>query len=435
MYRFVQKQSSMLRFLLTATFISLLIFQPAIAQDWPDWRGLNRDGIWSGSEGKMEGLKTRKIWVQPIGSGYSGPIVAGGKVFITDLQDNPQTEGVICFDEKTGEKVWEFRYECPYEGIGYPAGPRASVVYNNGLVWSLGTMGHLYCFDAQTGTVKWQHDLNKKYSIRMPIWGIAATPLIHEEKLILHIGGSDNACVVALEKNTGKELWRNLGDAASYSAPVIFQKNGNNVLVVWTEDNLAGLNPANGEVHWKIPWKMKMGMAISTPVLSNDYLFVSSFYNGSLLVQLTNNYTAATKIWQRSGANERNTDALHCVMNTPVIIGKYIYGIDSYGELRCLELLSGNRVWEDNSVVDKERWANVHFVQNSNKVLMFNEHGELLVTELSPEGVRIISREKIIEPTKKQLPRGVTWAHPAFANGHVFIRNDHEIKTLQLEEL
>ncbi|HKL34022.1 MAG TPA: hypothetical protein VJ919_15890, partial [Tangfeifania sp.] len=112
----------------------------------------------------------------------------------------------------------------------------------------------------------------------------------------------------------------------------------------------------------------------------------------------------------------------------------YIYGVDSYGELRCLELLTGDRVWEDQTAVDRGRWANIHFIQKEDKTWMFNEHGELLITELSPEGFNEISRTKIIEPTKKQLPRGVTWSHPAFANKYVFIRNDRELICTSLEK-
>jgi outer membrane protein assembly factor BamB len=406
-----------------------------LGQDWPDWRGVNRDGIWSDNNGieKFECNQPQPEWKVAVGSGYSGPTVANGKVYLTDRMETPEeTEGVLCFDEKTGDKIWEFRYNCAYSGIGYPAGPRASVVIHEGKAWSLGTMGHLFCFDAASGKVLWQKDLNSEYEIKMPIWGIAATPLIEGDKIILQIGGSENACLVALNKNTGEEIWRNLDDGASYSAPVIFGKNGKRVLVVWTEDHLAGMHPETGEVYWKFPWKLKMAMGIATPVLYNDYIFVSSFYNGSMLVDLGDDYTTSEKVWQRSGESERNTDALHCVMNTPVIIDDYIYGVDSYGELRCLEILTGDRVWENLTAVNKNRWANIHFIQNEEKVWMFNEHGELLITRLSPKGMTEIDRTKIIEPTKKQLPRGVTWAHPAFANGHIFIRNDSELISVRL---
>ena len=422
-----------LKIIITKFFLFTIII--CNAQDWPDWRGINRDGIWSetGIVEKFDDKVQLPKWSVPIGSGYSGPTVANGKVYLTDLQKKPvQTEGVLCFDEKTGEKLWEYRYPCEYFSVGYPAGPRASVILNEGKAYSLGTMGNLLCINAVTGDVLWQRDLNKEYEIRMPIWGISATPLITGNKIILQISGSNNACVIALDKNTGKEIWRNLEDIAAYSAPIIIEKNGKKVVVVWTEDSLSGLNPETGEVHWRFPWKTGSGMSIATPVLYNDYIFVSAFYSGSLLIKLGYDFTSAEKVWQRSGESERKTDALHCVMNTPVIIDDFIYGVDSYGELRCLELATGDRVWEDLTAVKKDRWANIHFIQNGNKTWMFNEHGELIISELSPKGFKEISRTKIIEPTKEQLPRGVTWSHPAFANKHVFIRNDREMICVDL---
>jgi outer membrane protein assembly factor BamB len=423
------------KIIFTAFFLFIVII--CNSQDWPDWRGVNRDGIWSetGITEKFDDKIQTPKWSVTVGSGYSGPTVANGKVYLTDLQKQPvQTEGVLCFDENTGKKLWEFRYPCEYVSVGYPAGPRASVVISENKAYSLGTMGNLFCFNATTGDVLWQRDLNREYEIRMPIWGISATPLITGDKIILQISGSNNACVIALDKNTGKEIWRNLEDIAAYSAPIIIEKNGKKVVVVWTEDSLSGLNPENGEVYWRFPWKTGSGMSIATPVLYNDNIFVSAFYSGSLLVKLGNDYTSAEKVWQREGESERKTDALHCVMNTPVIIDDFIYGVDSYGELRCLELATGDRVWEDLTAVNKNRWANIHFIQNGNKTWMFNEHGELIISELSPKGFKEISRTKIIEPTKEQLPRGVTWSHPAFANKHVFIRNDKELVCIDLTD-
>lgn len=422
---------------LLITLIFLLFTYSLYSHDWPDWRGANRDGVWkeNGIISKFESENIPHKWSVDIGSGYSGPTIANGKVYVTDLIEKPvQTEGVLCFDEETGEKIWEYRYDCLYQGVGYPAGPRASVIIDNGKAYSLGTMGHLFCFDAENGNVIWQKNLNAEYQIRMPIWGIAAAPLIDGEKIILQIAGTDNASVVALNKNNGKEIWRSMDDGITYSAPMIFEKNGTRVLVVWTEQYLNGLDPENGNVYWQIPWKIKMAMAISTPVLYEDQIFVSAFFDGSLLVDLGDDYTTAETVWQRAGKNERNTDALHCVMNTPVIMDDYIYGVDSYGELRCLELKTGDRVWENLTAVEKDRWANIHFVQNDDKIWMFNEQGELIITKLSPDGFNEISRARLIEPTTEQLPRGVTWTQPAFANKHVFIRNDNKLVCADLSE-
>jgi len=169
-------------------------------------------------------------------------------------------------------------------------------------------------------------------------------------------------------------------------------------------------------------------------------LFVTEFRQGSLLLKVAQDKLAVELGWHRKGKNEQNTEALQTTMATPVRLGDYIYGVDSYGELRCLDARNGDRMWEDLSAVRKARWSNIHLVRHpaasDNKVWMFNEHGELLITELSPEGLNIISRAKLIEPTRDQLNRrgGVTWAHPAFAYKHVFIRNDKELVCASLKK-
>lgn len=414
-------------------FIQLFALTAVSAQDWPDWRGKNRDGAWN-EEGIVTRFSQNQIplkWRVAVGPGYSGPTVAGGKVYLTDRPD-PHTdkERVLCFDAATGAPVWSYAYECSYQTVQYPSGPRASVVISDGKAYSLGTMGHLCCFNASSGKLLWKKDLNTEYNIRMPIWSIAATPLVRGGKIFLHIGGRDNACVLALNAETGKELWRNLDDKASYSAPVMIRREGKDVLIVWTANNLAGLDPVSGKVHWKIPFTVEMAMGISTPVVYDDYIFVSAFYSGALLAKIDSKGLNAEKVWLRAGESENKTDALHCVINTAVIKNGFIYGIDSYGEMRCIELKTGNRVWEDLSAVKKDRWANIHFITQGDNTWMFNEHGELLITKLSPEGFREISRAKLIEPTTGQLNRrgtGVTWSHPAFAGKYVYARNDKEL--------
>ncbi len=402
-------------------------------QEWPDWRGEGRNGVWHEKNiiGQFPDREIRLKWSTPLGSGYCGPTLSGGRVYVTDRITDPiEQERILCFDRETGRELWSYGYGCRYEGVGYQAGPRASVVIDEGRAYSLGTMGHLHCLDAVTGRLIWGKDMNREYEIRMPIWGIAAAPLVVDDKLILHIGGSNNACVVALDKKNGEEIWKASGDNASYTAPYLTIQAGRKVVVVWTGDHLNGLAPETGEIYWQIPFKIKMHMGISTPVRYENYLFVSGFFDGSLLAEISDTALTAKVKWMRHGANERNTDALHCCINTPVILDGYIYGIDAYGELRCLELQTGNRVWENTSVVNINRWANVHFIQNGEITWMFNEHGELIISRLSPGGYEEISRARLIEPTTGQLNRGgtgVTWTHPAFAGRHVYVRNDREL--------
>jgi len=433
----------MMKLLITNIFLSLVFtyYLPNSNDEWPDWRGPDRDGTWH-EDGIIKEFDTDQIeikWSVPVRAGYSGPSVEDGRVYLTDRLTRPdEIERVLCFDAKNGEKIWSYSYDCEYIGIGYPAGPRSSVIIDGNHAYSLGTMGHLFCFNKKTGEVVWSRDLNNEYKIKMPIWGIAAAPLIVDEKIILNIGGSDNACVIALNKETGSEIWRNLDDDASYAAPILIKQAGKPVLVVWTGQNVVGLSPDNGELYWKEDFEQKqMIINISTPVLYNDYLFVSSFFDGAMVLKLDAEKLSAEKVWQRGGKNERNTDALHCCISTPVILKGYVYGVDSYGELRCLDLITGDRIWEDLTAVKRARWANIHFVQNKDLIYMFNENGELIITRLSKEGYEEISRAKLIEPTKEQLNRGgtgVTWAHPGYAYKHVFIRSDTELVCADLSE-
>ncbi len=427
-----------LMFLLSVAVVPLT----GVADDWPQWRGPGRDGVWR-ETGLIEEFESDEIdlqWRQPIGPGYSGPTVAAGRVFVTDRQTKPeQVERVHCFDAAQGTSLWTFSYPCEYT-ISYEAGPRANVTVDDQRAFALGAMGHLHCLDVETGKVLWQRDLNQEYSIsedkRMPIWGIAAAPLIYKDLVIVHIGGQDNASIVAFHKADGQPAWKSLRDRAQYSAPILIEQAGQDVMVCWTADSVAGLNPATGEVHWRHPMApSRMPIGIATPVVSGDRLFVTSFYDGSMMLRLRQDKLAVEQLWRRVGQSERRTDALQSIISTPLFIGDHLYGADSYGELRCLSSETGDRIWEDLTATPKARWSNLHFVQNGDRTWMFNERGELIISKLSPQGFEEISRTKLIEPTKYQLNQrnGVCWAHPAFANRHVIIRNDKEIVCASLE--
>jgi outer membrane protein assembly factor BamB len=411
----------------------LLVSSPLVADDWPQWRGPTRDGVWHES-GVIERFPAPRLelrWRAPVSSGYCGPTVADGRVYVTDrVVDPDEIERVLCFDWQTGRTLWTHSYPCRYDNVGYKAGPRASVSIDDGRAFALGTMGDFRCLDAATGDVLWSKDFRREYDARVPIWGIAAAPLVDGPLVILQVGGADGACLVALDKKTGAERWRALDDRASYSAPIIIPQAGRRVLVCWTGDNVAGLDPASGEVYWKYPFEpRKMVINVPTPVVCGDRLFVTAFYDGAAMLRLSQDEPAVEEIWRRRGASERQTDALHAMISTPTMEGDYVYGVDSYGQLRCLDAASGDRIWEDLTAVPVQRWATIHMVCNGERTWMFNERGELIIAALSPDGFHEISRAKLLDPTTEQLPRqdGVCWSHPAYAYKHIFARNDREL--------
>jgi outer membrane protein assembly factor BamB len=415
-----------------AIVITLGICMPVLAADWPQWRGPNRDGVWR-EEGIAERFETRQLpalWRAEISNGYSGPTVADGRVYVTDRLVTPaQAERVHCFDAATGDKIWSYDYECKYERIDRRNGPRAAVAIGDGRAYSLGAMGQMFCLDTADGSVLWNKDLREQYKIRMPEWGIAASPLIEDKLVIVQIGGRD-ACIVAFDKVTGKEVWRALSERGGYSAPIVIEQAGKRVLVSWTGERIVGLDTLTGELYWQHPFPpAKMIHNIATPVFQDNFIFLSGFFDGSLLLKVDPGKLAVQEVWQRRGPSERRTDSLHCCISTPVLRGDYIYGIGSYGELRCLDLHTGDRIWESLSVVPKARWATAHMVRHEQEIWMFNERGELIISRLSPEGYQQVSRAQLIKPTQGQLDQrgGVCWSHPAFAYKRIYIRNDEEL--------
>lgn len=416
-----------------------------VGQDWPQWRGQQRDGVLPQAINDI--LDQPKLnWSSKVAAGYSGPTVSQGRVYLMDRVENPkQIERVHCLDEKTGEPIWTHEYDAVYRGIGYTAGPRASVTIAEGKAYSIGSMGHAFCFDAVSGDVVWEKDFNDEYAIsasrRMPVWGIAGSPLVAEGNVVYHVGGSDGACVVALNRNSGKEAWRALKDRAQYSAPALMDHRGRQSIVCWTGDSVAALNPVDGKVLWRFEFKPKnMPIGVATPIIQEDKIFVTSFYDGSLMLKVSQDGTAVEKVWSAVGPNERATQSLQSIISTPIWIEDHIYGVDSYGQLRCLKAGTGERVWEDLKAVPRARWSTIHFVQNGTEpgaaIWMFNERGEILLGRLSPDGFEELSRDKILEPTTSQLRQrgGVCWSHPAFANGNIIVRNDKEVKSWSLSK-
>ena len=415
-------------------FLVVLVAASAISQslsEWHQWRGPHRDGVWH-EEGVTDSLPDEipVKWRTSIGTGYCGPTVTDGRVYVMDRLDDPdELERVHCLDWKTGKILWTHTYPSVYR-VSYKAGPRCSVLVTNDRAYSLGTMGHLRCFEAKSGKVLWKHDLLEEYEIRMPIWGIAASPILEGGLLIVPVSGKEGAYLVAFDSSTGEERWRGLSDRGNYSAPIVIDQNGQRVLVCWTGDRVVGVEPATGKLLWHVPFKAKnMPLGVASPVLHEDLLFFSGFYDGSLMLRIHKEELKVTEVWRRRGQNERSTDSLHTIIATPFLKDGHAYGVCSYGEFRCLKLDSGDRVWEDLTAVPKSRWATIHFVQNGERTWMFNERGELIIADLSPKGFKEIDRGLLIKPTRAQLNRrgGVCWSHPAFAYRHVFARNDEEI--------
>jgi outer membrane protein assembly factor BamB len=443
---------------LPALAAAVLVFSTARADDWPQWLGPKRDGVWreTGIIKKMPKDGPTYLWRQAIGEGYAGPAVAHGKVYVTDwVRDTnterpkdafaaatlPGVERVQCLDAKTGKEIWIHKYDCPYR-VSYAAGPRCAPLIHDGKVYTLGTMGHLFCLEADSGNVVWSKNFVRDYEAKVPLWGFAGHPLIDGEKLICIVGGKKDSMVVAFNKDTGKQLWSALTtfDAThgpGYCSPVLAEVGKTRQVIVWYPEAVSGVDPETGKVNWTLPFQLKAGMAIATPRVYGDRVFLTAFYNGPMMLQLAQDNPSARVLWKaREGVSERNTDGLHAVMCTPFLKDGYIYGVCSYGQLRCLKIDSGERIWDDLKATGgkEERWGNAFLMQHEDRVFIFNEHGFLILANMTPDGYEEIGRMKILEPTNPLVNRPVVWMHPAFANKSIYARNDKEIVRIDLSE-
>jgi outer membrane protein assembly factor BamB len=423
-------------------FFGLLILTVARADDWRQWGGPQRDAIWreTGIVEKFPAADPKsgmlpRVWTVKVGSGYAGPAVADGRVFVTDRFADKNTERALCFDANTGKELWKHEYDAPYS-ISYPLGPRATPTVDGNRVYILGAVGHLFCFDIASGSIVWQKHLPTDFGTKLPEWGMAGAPLVDGDQLIVLAGGKPGALVVSLDKHTGEERWRAL-DATEpgYCPPVIFEFGGQRQLVVWHPNAVVGLEPGSGTVLWNQPFAVQFGLTIPMPRKLGNRLFVTSFYNGPLMIDLGADGVSPRVLWRTAANNtEIKNNSLHAIMCTPMVTEDAIYGVGSYGEMRALATKTGEIIWETREATGEGRWWNAFLIPHEDRVIICNEQGDIILAELSPAGYKEQSRAKLIAPTQPIQRRMTVWSHPAFAMQSVFARNDGELIRVSLAE-
>ena len=427
------------------------------AADWPQWLGEHRDAVWreSGIVDSFPPAGLRVQWRSKLGGGYSGPAVADGRVFVMDRQASaynsdsapdgnpnfvrvslPGTERVLCLDEASGEVIWKVEYESVYStAFPYAIGPRCTPTVDDDRVYTLGAEGHLKCLDVESGREIWGLDFRQSHQAKVSDWGFAAHPLVDGDRLICMVGGQDSA-VVAFDKLTGKELWRSgSAEDPGYCPPVIYTVGGKRQLVTWDSEALNGIDPETGSIYWSVPFPPTYGMSIGMPRIDGNRLFLMSFSRVSGMVEIASDARSAEVKWK--GGTKSGVSG---VLNTAWLEGGYVYASGHRGEFRCVRLSSGERIWSSDQPSRNlagrraSSWPNTFAIKHepSGRFFLVNDHGELILANLSPAGYSEISRTFLIKPTHLVGGRYLVWSHPAFANRKVYTRNDEEIVCFDL---
>jgi outer membrane protein assembly factor BamB len=430
---------------------------PALyADDWPQWLGPQRDGVWR-EQGVLQTFPKdgpKVLWRMPIHEGYGGPAVVGDRIYVMDRERPLDEEGkparatragipgkerILCLSTKDGKLIWQNEYDCPYT-ISYPTGPRVTPLVRDGRVYTVGAMGDLRCLGADRGEIIWSKNLIKEYKLDAPpVWGWASHLLLDGELLYSLVGGEGSA-VVAFNKNDGKEVWKQLTtEEIGYSPPMIYELAGKKTLVIWLSESVNGLDPTTGKVLWTQTYPL--GAQVKRPVVSistvrndKDRLFVTSFYHGPMMLEIAGEKPEAKIVWKSKSTNWAKPEGLNCVMSTPVLHDGYIYGIGGMGELQCIDAKTGEKMWETTKVLNEDQafCGTAFIVPAGGHFLLFNDHGDLILADLTPKGYTEIGRAHLLEPSQNAMNRDVVWSHPAFSNRCMFARNDKEIICVSL---
>ena len=439
---------------LSALSLVLLLFQPCwtAAQDaaWPHWMGPTRNNVWStgGIIEKFPEGGPKVLWKTKIGIGYAGPAVAQGKVIAMDFESQSNVkianferrefdgvERICCFDEATGKQLWDHKYKVRYT-VSYPSGPRCTPIIEGDRVYTLGAEGNLICFKLSDGSVVWSKALRDEYGAKSALWGYSAHPLIDGEHLITLAGGKGSH-MVALNKNTGEEVWKSLSSTEQgYSPPTLVEVAGKRQLIAFAPDQVSSLDPTTGKQIWTVPYESTSNSVIMSPLLiDGKYLYVAGYSNKSLLLEFSEDGTSVKTVW-----STRGPQVISPVNVQPFLDSKnnILYGMDQGGDLRAVQLPAGERLWNTSEPVSKRRvgsgTAFLVRVGESDRFVLFNENGELILADLTREGYQEVDRAKVIEASNNAFGRKVVWSMPAFANGHVYLRNDEELICLDLSK-
>ena len=422
--------------------VSSLLFVVGVSRgdDWPQWMGPHRDNTWreAGLLEKFPEGGPKVVWRKPVAGGYAGPAVARGKVFVDDYSSESNVkvdnfdrkeftgiERVQALDAATGKPLWKHEYPVKYT-MSYPAGPRCTPIIDGDNLYTLGGEGNLICFVADTGQIVWQKDLPKEYHTKTALWGYASHPLIDGAKLIVLAGG-DGTHAVALDKATGKELWRSSSaPEQGYSPPTIIEAGGRRQLLLGRPTALSAVDPESGKEIWSVPYEATSGSIIMSPVRTANYIYFGGYSNKSLLVSLSEDGTKAEVEWR-----DKPQHGIAPVNVQPYVSGSTMYGVDQNGKMYAVELPSGKRLWETTKPISQRPAQNgtafiVRQGTTGDRYWLFNDSGDLVIANLTPQGYEEIDRAHLIAPSNTAFGRDVVWCMPAFANQRLYVRNDNE---------
>ena len=412
----------------------------AAGEAWPGWRGPTGRGIAGKTQLPAAWPKDRPkpFWKAPLGTGWSSPVVADGRVLITDRQG--ATERTLAFDAETGERIWERSHAVDFDphdvGARHGNGPKATPLARNGRVYSLGIAGWLECLDLKDGGVVWQVNLPAKFGARealpggrafvngtenvivpvgdgqgapVPLFGYTGSPTFADDLLVCSVGGQRGGTIMAFHAETGEPAWQALRENVSYSSPIVAEIAGMKQIVAMTGPHVVGLDPADGRVLWKHPFQIQYDESIGTPVANGEYVLMTA--TGRPLTALRISHDGDQ--WRKQLAWE-NPD-LTSYLSSMLIHDGHAYGMNDGGELACIRLNDGKTVW-----IEGHHGYYCTPVLADTRLFCLNERCELLLIEATAEGYRPRGQSRLADDE--------CWTSPAIVGSRIYLRSKQGLR-------
>ena len=390
----------------------LALSPPAKSSDWPQWLGPNRDGL-SSETGILKSWPEsgpKEVWRSKVGDGYSAIVVASGKLYT--LYATGSEELLVSRDAKTGQENWRFTVDGSVWLDNWGNGPRSTPTVEDNMVFALGAKGQLHAVNATTGKKVWRHNLKDEYGAKIPTWGIATSPLVYDDLVIVDVGGKNGNGVMAFDKKSGDVAWRLKTNGPGYSAPVAVTVNNVTQILAFTGTSLVSMSPKDGTQYWSYPWRTDYDVNAATPIfVSPDRVFISSGYGkGSALLQVKGGENiTATEVWK--------SRVMRNHFGTSLFVDGYLYGFDE-STLKCVDISSHETKWA------KRGLGKGSLIFADGHLIVLSDKGNLILVEATPS--------EYVEKASAQVLRGRCWTVPTLANGHLFVRNQKEMACFKL---
>ncbi|CAN5519296.1 hypothetical protein BH23ACI1_BH23ACI1_13870 [soil metagenome] len=380
---------------------------------WTDFRGPERDGHYREQPVRLDwpagGL--RPIWKQPAGGGYASFVIARGRAFT--IEQRGAQEVAAAYDVLTGRELWTNRWTAAFRESMGGDGPRATPTWDEGRLYVLGGQGELRVLDEDTGNMIWRTNILQDAGADNLPWGMAASPLIVDDTVVVLPGGQNGRSIVAYDKRTGTSAWSALDDRQSYSSPMLVTLGGVRQILVFSATRLMGVTPERGELLWEFPWKTSYDVNASQPiVLGENRVFVSTGYGtGAAVIELTRSGSRFTvrEVWRNIRMKNQFTSSL--------LHEGYIYGLDE-SILACVNAETGELMWKGG------RYGYGQVMLTGGHLIVLTEDGNLVLVRATPDRHEEIVRFPALD--------GKTWNHPAMAYGYLLVRNLKEMAAYDL---